>query len=58
MRVYINCLKVLKVMFSVNPTDLVESKNTIVFGLCNTNKSIKNDNSTELRDYAQHNEDI
>jgi hypothetical protein len=41
-----------------DPTDLVESKNTIVFSLCNTNKSIKNDNSIELRDYAQHNEDL
>ena len=40
-----------------DPKDLVESKNTIILGLCN-NKNIKQGNVDELQDYAQHNEDL
>ena len=40
-----------------DPKDLVESKNTIILGLCN-NKNIKQGNTDELQDYAQHNEDL
>ena len=40
-----------------DPKDLVESKNTVILGLCDT-KNIKQGNVTELQDYAQHNEDL
>ena len=40
-----------------DPTDLVESKNTIILGLCNT-KNSKQDNTSELESYVQHNEDL
>ena len=40
-----------------DPTDLVESKNTIVLGLCNA-KNSKQDNTSELESYVQHNEDL
>lgn len=41
-----------------DPKELVESKNTIILGLCNNSKSAKLGNLNELRDYAQHNEDL
>ncbi len=40
-----------------DPTDLVESKSTIILGLCNT-KNSKQDNTSELESYVQHNEDL
>jgi hypothetical protein len=41
-----------------NPKDLVESKNTIILGLCNDNKTANQGSSVELQEYAQHNEDL
>ena len=41
-----------------DPKELVDSKNTIIEGLCNISKSTNSGNIDELQDYAQHNEDL
>ena len=40
-----------------DPKDLVESKSTVILGLCNT-KNNSQSNATEVEDYAQQNEDL
>ena len=41
-----------------DPKELVESKNTIISGLCNDNKSTNKSNRDEVNNYAKHNEDL
>lgn len=41
-----------------DPRELVESKNTIILGLCNNNKTPSSNTVDEVNNYAKHNEDL
>ena len=41
-----------------DPREMVESKNTIILGLCNNNKTPSSNTIDEVNNYAKHNEDL
>jgi hypothetical protein len=41
-----------------DPREMVESKNTIILGLCNNNKTPSSNTVDEVNNYAKHNEDL
>ena len=41
-----------------DPKEMVESKNTIILGLCNNNKTPSSNMVDEVNNYAKHNEDL
>ena len=41
-----------------DPREMVESKNTIILGLCNNNKTPSSNSVDEVNNYAKHNEDL